>query len=109
MKLDMSVEYRTHLFWKMDAAAFIDAGNIWTLRNYEDQPGGKFRWQTFWKQIAASYGLGIRLNFSYFILRLDFGMKAVNPAYETRREHFPIIYPKFKRDAALHFAVGLPF
>ena len=109
MKLDMSVEYRTHLFWKMDAAAFIDAGNIWTLRNYEEQPGGKFRWQTFWKQIAASYGLGVRLNFSYFILRLDFGMKAVNPAYETHREHFPIIYPNFKRDAALHFAVGLPF
>ncbi|MCR5819724.1 MAG: BamA/TamA family outer membrane protein [Bacteroidaceae bacterium] len=109
MKLDMSMEYRTHLFWKMDAAAFVDAGNIWTLRNYEEQPGGKFRFQTFWKQIAASYGLGIRLNFSYFILRLDMGMKAVNPAYETHREHFPILYPNFKRDAALHFSVGLPF
>ena len=56
-----------------------------------------------------AYGLGIRLNFGYFILRLDGGMKAVNPAYESGREHFPIIYPNFKRDFQLHFAVGLPY
>ena len=42
MKLDLNAEYRTHLFWKLDAAAFIDAGNIWTLRDYADQPGGQF-------------------------------------------------------------------
>ena len=67
----MNVEYRTHLFWKFDGAVFIDAGNIWTLRDYKDQPGGQFRFDTFWRQIAVSYGLGIRLNFNYFILRLD--------------------------------------
>lgn len=109
LKLDLSAEYRTHLFWKIDGAVFVDAGNIWTLRDYEEQPGGQFRWDTFWKQIAVAYGLGIRLNFGYFILRLDGGMKAVNPAYESGREHFPIIYPNFKRDFQLHFAVGLPY
>lgn len=109
MKLDMNVEYRTHLFWKMDAAAFIDAGNIWTLRNYEDQPGGQFRFDTFWRQIAMAYGVGLRLNFDYFILRLDGGMKAINPNYTDARSHFPIIYPKMKRDFRFHFAVGLPF
>lgn len=36
-------------------------------------------------------------------------MKAVNPAYETKKEHFPIIHPKFSRDFAFHFAVGYPF
>ncbi len=109
MKLDLSAEYRTHLFWKIDAAVFVDAGNIWTLRDYEEQPGGQFKWNTFWKQIAVAYGLGIRLNFGYFILRLDGGMKAVNPAYENARDHFPIIHPNFKRDFQLHFAVGLPY
>ena len=39
MKLDINLEYRTKLFWKLNGALFIDAGNIWTLRNYEDQPG----------------------------------------------------------------------
>ncbi len=109
MKLDMSVEYRTHLFWLVDGAAFIDAGNIWTLRSYEEQPGGQFRLDSFWRQIAVSYGLGIRFNFNFFILRLDGGMKAVNPAYTDAKRHFPLIRPNFKRDFALHFAVGLPF
>ena len=109
MKLDINMEYRTKLFWKFGAALFVDAGNIWTLREYEEQPGGQFQIEEFWKQLAVSYGLGIRLNFDYFILRFDMGMKAVNPAYENDREHFPIIYPKLSRDSAFHFAVGLPF
>lgn len=109
LKLDMNIEYRTHLFWKFDGAVFIDAGNIWTLRDYAEQPGGQFRFDTFWRQIAVSYGLGIRLNFNYFILRLDGGMKAIHPAYEDSQRHFPIIHPNFKRDFSFHFAVGLPF
>lgn len=109
LKLDMNIEYRTHLFWKFDGAVFIDAGNIWTLRDYQEQPGGQFRFDTFWRQIAVAYGLGIRLNFNYFILRLDGGMKAIHPAYEDSRRHFPIIHPDFKRDFSFHFAVGLPF
>ena len=109
MKLDLNMEYRAKLFWKFNGAVFIDAGNIWTLRSYGEQPEGAFRFNTFWKQIAASYGLGLRLNFDYFIVRFDMGMKAVNPAYENTREHFPIVYPKLSRDFAFHFAVGMPF
>ncbi len=109
LKLDLSAEWRTHLFWKLDGAAFVDAGNIWTLRNYEEQPGGQFRFDTFWRQIATAYGLGVRLNFGYFILRLDGAMKAINPAHEHGRYHYPIIHPKFDRDFHLHFAVGMPF
>ena len=109
MKLDLNVEYRAKLFWKFSGALFVDAGNIWTLREYDEQPGGQFRLSEFWKQLAVSYGLGIRLNFDFFIVRFDMGMKAVNPAYEDAREHFPIIHPKLSRDFAFHFAVGLPF
>lgn len=109
VKLDMSVEMRMRLFWKFDGALFVDAGNIWTLRDYKEQPGGQFRWDTCWEQIAVSYGLGLRLNLNYFLLRLDAGMKAINPAYQDTKRHYPIIYPNFNRDFALHFAVGLPF
>ena len=109
MKLDMNIEYRAKLFWKFGGALFVDAGNIWTLRDYPEQPGGQFIFTEFWKQLAASYGFGLRLNFDYFIVRFDMGMKAVNPAYETRKEHFPLLYPKLSRDFAFHFAVGLPF
>ena len=109
MKLDLNMEYRANLFWKFSGALFIDAGNIWTLREYKEQPGGQFRFSTFLQQLAASYGLGVRLNFDYFIIRFDMGMKAVNPAYESTSDHFPLLHPKFSRDFAFHFAVGLPF
>ena len=87
----------------------MDAGNIWTLRQYEEQPGGQFKLHEFYKQIAVAYGLGLRLNFDFFILRFDMGMKAINPAYETQREHFPVLHPNFGRDFTFHFAVGMPF
>ena len=109
IKLDLNAEFRTHLFWKFDAAAFVDAGNIWTIRDYKEQPGGQFQFDEFWRQIAVSYGLGLRLNLGFFILRFDGGMKAVHPAYTDRHRHFPITHPKMKRDFTFHFAVGMPF
>ena len=109
MKLDFNVEYRAHLFWKLGMALFADAGNIWTLRNYDEQPGGQFKFTQFLKQMAVSYGLGFRFNFDYFVLRFDMGMKAINPAYEEGDDRFPIVHPKLSRDFAFHFAVGLPF
>ena len=110
LKLDLNLEYRAHLFWKFGGALFVDAGNIWTLRDYPDQPGGQFKFQRILKDLAVSYGLGLRLNFDYFIIRFDLGMKAVNPAFETDDdEHFPLLHPRLKRDLAFHFAVGLPF
>ena len=109
LKLDFSVEWRTDLFWKLGGALFVDAGNVWNTRSYVGQEAGTFHFKNFWKQIAVAYGIGLRLQFDYFTLRLDGGMKAVNPVYENSRQHFPIFHPVFSRDFALHFAVGLPF
>ncbi len=109
MKLDLNLEYRTALFWKFNGAAFIDAGNIWTLREYAEQPGGQFQLSEFYKQIAVGYGLGLRLNFDYFIIRFDAGMKAINPAYNNHREHYPVMHHNLSRDFSFHFAVGMPF
>lgn len=110
VKLDLNVEYRTKLFWKFNGAAFVDAGNIWTIRDYEGQPGGQLKLNSILNDLAVSYGLGLRLNFDYFILRFDLGMKAVNPAYEIDSDdHYPLIHPKLSRDLAFHFAVGMPF
>lgn len=88
IKLDASIEYRSKLFWKFQGAVFIDAGNIWTVREYANQPGGVFKFNKFYKQIAVAYGLGLRLDLDFFILRFDGGMKAVNPAFETKKSIF---------------------
>lgn len=108
IKIDLSLEYRTSLFWKFSGAAFIDAGNIWTIRQYRDQPNGEFRINKFIEQIALGYGIGLRMDANFFIVRFDAGMKAIDPAY-TGRAHYPILHHNFDRDFAFHFAVGLPF
>ena len=108
LKLDLSVEWRTYLFWKLHGAFFVDAGNVWNTRSYADMEGARFRWNSFFKELAVAYGLGVRLNFDYFILRLDAGFKAINPA-ATGRLHYPFTQPNLRRDMAVHFAVGLPF
>lgn len=108
-KLFASIEYRPHLFWKMDGALFVDAGNIWTIYDYDDQPGGQFQVDTFARQIAVAYGMGVRLDLGFIVVRFDSGMKAINPAYDSGDLRYPILHPLFKRDFAWHFAVGYPF
>lgn len=107
VKLDANIEYRSKLLWKLQMAAFIDMGNIWTIREYAEQPGGVFELNSFYKQIAGSYGLGVRLDFNFFLLRLDLGMKAYNPADGASK--WPLLSPKITRDMAIHFAIGYPF
>ena len=107
IRLDLSIEYRAKLFWVLEGALFIDAGNTWTIRDYENQPGGLFKFNKFYKQIALAYGAGIRLDFTYFLLRFDLGIKAHNPA--MNQEPWPLLHPRWHRDANFHFAVGYPF
>ena len=108
MKLDLNIEYRSRLFWKIHSAIFVDAGNIWTIRDYKEQPGGQFDFKEFYKEIAMSYGMGLRFELDFFVFRLDCGMKAINPAL-SGKDKYPLLNPDFGRDFALHFAVGYPF
>lgn len=107
IRFKISGEYRAKLFWVVELGAFIDIGNIWTIKNYENQPYGLFKFNEFYKQLAAAYGLGIRLDFKYFLLRFDLGMKAHNPA--INEEPWPLVHPRWRRDHAFHFSIGYPF
>lgn len=108
IKLEMSVEYRRKLSKLFQLAAYIDAGNIWTIKDYTAQKGGYFRWNQFYKELAASYGLGIRLDLNFLLIRFDTGMKAHNPAL-PEGSRWTIFKPYFRRDFAFHFAIGYPF
>lgn len=107
ISLNMNLEYRTKLVWKLELAAFLDAGNIWTLKD-EGTPGGQFKWDRFIEQIALGYGIGVRLNFDFFVLRLDWGIKAFDPSKEDG-ERWRFTNTWGLKDMALHFAVGYPF
>jgi len=106
IKLDMNMEFRTKMFWLLEGALFLDAGNIWTIKNYNTQQLGVFKVDSFLSQIAIAYGAGVRFDFSFFIARVDFGMKLFNPVL-TRRDQWRVS-PGWD-DFALHFAIGYPF
>lgn len=108
IRLDANVEYRTKLFWKFEMAAYLDAGNIWTIRKYDEKPDGNFDFSRFYREIAFSYGLGLRLDFDFFLLRFDTGFKAYNP-HERGAKRWAIKEFNFTDNFAWHFAVGYPF
>lgn len=109
MKLEANIEYRFDMFWKIAGAVFADAGNIWMLKDDGTESGKEsmIRWDTFGDSIAANWGVGLRLNFGFLLLRLDMGMKVHDPAREIKW-----VAPNqwLKKDGyALHFGVGYPF
>lgn len=106
IKLDLNFEYRAKMFWLLEGAIFADAGNIWTVREYDNQFGGVFKLDTFWKQIALAYGIGLRMDFNFFLFRIDLGVKLHDPAAITTPKW---IIPKSFNDVALHIAIGYPF
>lgn len=78
--MEASIELRKNLFGFVDWAYFIDVGNIWTLKNDNNRPGSQFELDRFYEEIAIASGLGIRLDFSFLIIRLDAGLKIYDPA-----------------------------
>ena len=109
MKLEANVEYRFSMFWKLGGAVFVDAGNVWTLRNTGSYDSGlsKFTLKNFGKSIAMNWGVGLRLDLNFLLLRIDLGMKLHDPARERRW-----VRPGdwLRRDGyAVHFGVGYPF
>ena len=113
IRLNLNVEYRAKVWSIIELAAFFDAGNIWTIFDYEAQPNGVFRFNEFYKQIAMAYGVGLRLDFSFFIFRVDLGVKLYDPSllydgsgkqWRTKGNGL-----RWKDDMALHFAIGYPF
>lgn len=106
IKFEANAELRTRLIGNLHGAIFLDAGNIWTIRNEEMRPGGQLKGSTL-KNIALGTGVGIRYDLEILVLRLDCGI-ALHAPYETGKSGFYNI-PKFKDGIGIHFAIGYPF
>ncbi len=111
--LEANLEYRSKLIGFIDWAFFIDAGNVWRLYKEPEQPGADFAFNRFLREIAVGTGLGIRFNFSFLVIRFDYGVKMVDPA---RPEGERWIGNKFFRNlkgepgqAIWNIAIGYPF
>lgn len=80
VRLEANAEYRFNLIGFVELALFADAANIWLLEEDERRPGSGFE-SDFLGELAIGSGLGLRLNFEFFLVRFDLGMKTKDPAY----------------------------
>lgn len=107
VQLESNIEYRFPLYGVLKGALFSDVGNIWTLTNNESFPGGQFKFDKFYKQLALDAGFGIRFDFSFFLIRLDMAVPLVDPAYpEDSRLRISKLQWK---DVVWNFGIGYPF
>jgi outer membrane protein assembly factor BamA len=104
MRLEGNIEYRFGITNILEGAAFIDAGNIWNFNQEDSQEETQFKTNRIWRGTALGIGLGIRLNFTFFIFRLDFAAPIKDPA-ELNPEQ---IKPQWS-NTNLNFGIGYPF
>jgi len=129
-KLELNAEYRFDLFWKVKGAFFLDGGNIWTLRRdtarlgsqfllrekaFTNSEGETFVNDPFYKQIAVSTGFGVRVDLTYFIFRLDAGVKlrypySLIPGSKAESAYWEDFRTGWGfRDLNFNLALGYPF
>jgi outer membrane protein assembly factor BamA len=109
IKLEANLEYRFKMFWRMEGAFFTDAGNIWAINYKDNREGAVFKVNEFYKQIAVGSGFGIRFDFTYFLFRLDLGMKMRDPSLAEGKRFILGNYPISTDHFNLSFAIGYPF
>ena len=107
IKIELNAEYRFPILNAFQGALFIDAGNVWLMRDDGYHDGGKLGDDGFFKTIALGTGFGLRYDLDFLILRLDLGV-GIHAPYDTGKSSYYNIR-KFKDSLGLHFAVGYPF
>lgn len=112
MSLESNFEYRFPIYKVVKGAFFVDAGNIWLLKEDETRPGGKIS-SNFYREIAIGTGIGLRLDFSLFVFRADFGFRVRDPALEGSKAwlftHPQDYLDDFGRNTEFNIAIGYPF
>lgn len=107
IKLELNLEYRFDIYRWFKGAIFADAGNVWLINKDEDRPGGVFQFKDFYKELALGAGIGIRLDFSFFIIRFDVATPFHDPG---RPENDRWAIRDFEwQDVNLNLGIGYPF
>ncbi len=105
-KLELNTEYRFPIISVLHGAVFVDAGNIWLLKNDPMRPGGALNGKTFFKDIALGTGIGLRVDIGMMVIRGDLGY-GLHVPYDNGSSHYFNI--PFKDAFAFHLAIGYPF
>lgn len=109
IKLEANLEYRFRLIRFLEGALFLDAGNVWAINEKDNRPGAQFHLGEFYRQLALGTGMGFRFDFTYFVFRLDLGLKMRDPAQPEYHGWVTGARPLTGKDFNLSFAIGYPF
>jgi outer membrane translocation and assembly module TamA len=104
LKIEGNLEYRFDVTKIVEGAAFMDVGNIWILAEDSTRPNAEFNPQRLWQDIAAGVGLGLRLDFNFFLIRFDLAVKLKDPSSNTPKK-IDLIWNK----PTLNLGIGYPF
>lgn len=105
VKLTTNIEYRMPVTKMFEGAAFIDAGNIWSLK--DNGFGDEFKFNKFLSQMGVGTGIGLRINVAYITLRLDAAYKVYDPNKPVGDRWVIQKWQPLK--PVLNFAFGYPF
>ena len=108
LKLEANVEYRFNMISNLNGAFFLDAGNVWLIREDDSHEGGVINSKDFLKDLAVGTGFGFRYDMEFLVLRFDVGI-ALHAPYNTGKTGYYNIRKFYKDGVAFHFAVGYPF
>ncbi len=110
IKLEANAEYRFKLFWILEGALFVDAGNIWDYNYDPNRPGAQFKFNNFYKDIAIGTGTGFRFDFKFVVARIDLGMKLRDPKLTGGSRWIIARRPyNYREDFTWVLGIGYPF
>ncbi|OFX26762.1 MAG: hypothetical protein A2041_03840 [Bacteroidetes bacterium GWA2_31_9b] len=108
IKLEANIEYRFKLFWVLEGALFLDAGNIWAIIP-DNRDGAQFKINEFYKEIALGSGIGFRFDLSFVILRVDVGLKLRDPSLPADQRWIIGNRGFVDNDLTFNIGIGYPF
>jgi outer membrane protein assembly factor BamA len=109
IKLEANAEYRFKLFWILEGAVFLDAGNIWSYRYDPARIGSQFKLNNFYKDIAVGTGAGLRFDFKFVVARVDVGMKLRDPVITNGSRWIFMNRLYNRQDFTIVLGIGYPF
>jgi len=107
-KLTTNLEYRFPIAGYFKGAIFADAGNIWNINNNETDEKSRFKGIESFKDIALAAGYGLRVDFTYFVIRFDLGYKIYDPSKDVKNRWINMRKTKFN-DGVLNIGISYPF
>ncbi|MDR2407465.1 MAG: outer membrane protein assembly factor [Bacteroidales bacterium] len=111
IKFETNLEYRTPVYKILHIGLFVDAGNIWLMKKNEVLPNGEFAFNRFFKEIALDVGIGLRLDLSFFVIRMDYALKIHDPGRTDNTWSFLNWhnFKSFSNDGTFVLGIGYPF